>query len=435
MQRFSPSKSRDKPLPLPRRLSNGQEQSQPLTDVSNNRSPTKLANSGLRALLRYGQTAAQKTSRYSTLNRRRSMVPSLGIHNSPRPPMRKSYERSLEDVHLEVLSEQVSDLEAQLQKARREIHDVSRQKSYPTPIFKHNLQVDPAERNKRRHSSSHSQQHGSLTKDTSQHGYYTRHSTAKTLTYKSTDDVSREPHEDEILDRKQMIDDGQTTLSPGSLKRKRSELRQASWDKMQRHLQEQNASARVLRYGRQTKRNCPPTGNIVQSSQRDVTLLNMNYNQASDEPSNTFQISMIRTAHSLSHKKMLANKTLPEPPHETASAEPLEPSIATESGEWVVFPLPPQQRRRHSLAIQSTSNGIPLQKRSSHRRRSSLIIARDDINDLIDEHERMTRIQTPEKTQHFRNKSLPPSPSRRGCPSPIRLDSVEEEFEWPEDVF
>lgn len=456
LQKYSPIKLRDKPLPAPPRPSSRVEN--PLQPTSGNTSPSKSGN----------KDNHPKSLFRSLLSRRQPHAPP-----SPSPPrrqrspkrspggIRKSLRKRTGSQDLGRLSKKVSALEAQLAATKKELKTISthtsRHPSRPTSVERE--QILDAERLRRQLAAVREAEHEGLAEELLQQSYRDRHGVYRSLACKSTDDLGRAIREQEALEEDSSSDDEvdddskdppariqqhvlhESLRGNGLSNARRSSLRRKSWNHIQATLASERDNDRKRR--QETQEEIPPAAERkVKRARRASSFDDFAYARdkelppikgspasftKADAPSSSMrrvsppptQATEPNVVSALSTRPMKAaqpkshhrtRKSLPNPPIEILQVPKLEPPV-------------------ESISAQPRKTG--------HRRKSSLVISQDEVDDALGSSP--DRPQTRGKQVGISSDNwtaIPHSPERRSRGgSPSRLERVEEEYEWDEDVF
>lgn len=460
IQKYSPVKLRDKPLPAPPRHSSRNDHIESaLQPTSGNTSPSKLGNH---------KDNPTKSRLRSLLSRRQLHAPaSPSPPRRPRSPsrspggIRKSFRNRTGSNDLRRLSKKVSELEAQLKATKKELKNVSthpsRHTSRPTSVERE--QILDAERLRRQLATVREAQHGGFTKELLQQSYRDRHGMCRSLACKSTDDLGRAVREQAALEEDSSSDDevdndnreptphiqqhmfGVHLERGNTSKALRSSLRRKSWNQIQTTLASERDQDRkrpqdfqeevppieerkVKRARRASSfddfayardKELPPIRGSPASFAMDgapvssLRRVSAPQNQYT-EPQTASNPSTRRVSAPQPKSHHRGRKSLPNPPIEILQVPKLEPPRESFSGQ---------------------------PRKSGHRRRNSLVITLAEVNNALNsspDRPQTRGMQVGSSSDNWT--AIPHSPERRGCGgSPSRLERVEEEYEWDEEVF
>jgi len=383
VRNHSPLKSRNKPLPvLP---ANKSPAGSPAKLMSRNTPPTRKATNMIRSLLKH------KPHRNDDPTSLTSCMPSSVKHQYSRsqisretdfhPIPRKSadYNRRGQSIDLTRLSEKVTSLEVQLREAREELDMVVG----GDRVSRHVSRANSPEFESRSPSMDGwyqglvenllAQRDNSLrSRNTSLRGLTCR----KSLDLPRTDGLSRAREEEEL----RADYDNAHDLSPGQHKRKRSELHEASWEQFQNHI----AETRGVKEGKRSKR-------------------------LHDQPQEHHDSAQMRRPAEARQKKDLT-KQLPDTPHESITLV-------------VDYTAP---TRRSSLKVEAEKVHDPAQW-TSHR----YYVQKPSYYPPTPSEGKQSMVDEEEDTLV----TSPPSPTKCHVTSPAKLHTVNEEFEWDEEIF
>jgi len=449
IQRISPVKRRDKPLPDPPASSkHSAPQPKVLKPISSNTSPSKPTatsktntKSRLRSFL--GKRQTEKPASPPSSSHRRSQA----THRSPHG-IHKSIRNRHGSQDLRRLTQKVSDLEAQLKATKRELKNVSTHTSRPTSVERE--QILDAEKLRRQLASvrKDEKRYDGLAEHLLSQSYRDRNGVYRTLACKSTDDLGRAVREQEALEadsgededearvvnlpgsRNSKSQDCITLVADGDLqdqKQRRSALRRKSWNHIQTQLESERELERGKRRVNSTREDDPAGQPYAKRSRRsssfDVSTLARDkdlppikdspMSMTQDQPDITPEPSQPVPKPIKNTSAHRSRKSLPNPPTEILAVPKLSPPIEAA----------PKQPRK-----------------GNHKRRQSIIISRDEVDEALSPERPRTRgkqisEQSVNWTTHASSTHAPPSPGRKCAGSPSRLERVEEEYEWDEDVF
>lgn len=474
LQRHSPVKRRDKPLPIPPCSQSALSYSdRALQPTSANISPSKhqadSANNPKARLRSFLSKDHLKADAHAPPPRHPKKV-----QRSPHG-IRKALHRRRETRDLRTLADKVHKLEDQLRDTKREIKNfstntsrqTSRRPSRPTSVEREQL-LD-AERLRRQLTAAKEDQYDVLAEHLLTQSYRDRNGNYQPLAWKSTDDLSRaaaeqadleadedpEDADDTTYDTLKRVPNGARPLpDPASFGTQRSKLRRHSEANIQSH---------------------PITERYPDHKRRQTSVPDSHYASTDNKPS-----KRSRRASSFDEFAHARDKELPliqGSPAPTLEEDNKTPATKTKGSlRRLSAPsssIKPSRRKRKSLpnppmeilsvprlspptskddpGDSDSSSNQP--RKSNHRRRQSQVISRTEVDEALGEQSParpMTRGKQGDaasgsaaRTSSSSNWTVhapsandsPASSPRRSARSPSRLDRVEEEFEWDEEVF
>lgn len=441
IHRYSPVKRRDKPLPEPPVAQTlADTRARILRSTSGNASPSKPVaadkqdtKSRLRAIF---NKRPQNKALSPTSSRRRSQ----GAPKSPHG-IRKSFRTRGGSQDLRRLNKKVSELEAQLRATKEELKNKSTHTSRPTSVERE--QILDAEKVRQQLASVREKdsRYSGLAEHLLSQSYRDRNGVHRTLACKSTDDLGRAVREQAELEADSSEDESppsqptirthhsnksQPMLSLAvdeefeEHKQRRSSLRRKSWNHIQTQLESERESVKRRQDASHQVDTAdqPRSKRVRRASSYDThtIALDKELPPIQESPaSSTFakfefpgQPPEQRSKPVSTARMHRSRKSLPNPPTETLIVPKLSPP--TEE-------LPKQPRK------------------SNHRRRQSIIISQDDVEEALSPVRPQTRGKQDLGSSANWTTHAPMSPGRGCGGSPSRLERVEEEYEWDEDVF